>query len=64
MSQAEIIYSKTFHKQAFSKKDIKLNKYFSSADKKISKLDKDVLYNIEKVSNDKLENTFAPLNGC
>jgi hypothetical protein len=58
------IVIKTSHGILKPKKDIKLNKYFSSADKKISKLDKDVLYNIEKVSNDKLENTFAPLNGC
>ena len=46
------------------KKDIKLDKYFSSTDKKISKLDKGTLYNIEKVPNDELENTFAPFNGC
>lgn len=58
------IIIKTSHGMLKPKKDIKLNKYYSSADKKTSKLDKYVLYNIEKVSNDKLENTFAPFDGC
>lgn len=58
------IVMETSHGILKAKKDIKLNKYYSSADKKISKLDKYALYNIEKVTNDQLENTFAPLSDC
>ena len=58
------IVMKTSHGILKAKKDIKLDKYYSFADKKISKLDKHALYNIEKVSNNQLENTFAPFSGC